>query len=313
MRSPILLLALLWQPGSHAVSMTIGTGGEQGIYYQVIKEFCRLAHKSDPTLQCKPQASSGSIENLRQLQAKEIPYALVQSDWLYQASQGTGPFAKQPQPELRTLFATHAEPFTIVVRADGDITTLEQLKLAPIDMGLKSSGTRQTALALFNVLEAKEQDLDLKSVANLSEALCSKQIDAYGLVMGHPNRIVLETSKRCAIRFMAIEGPTRDQLLQGVKFYQRNQVPARIYPGNLKATPTFAIAATLVTNAATPDEDAYRLTKAMLSQQTSFNEQTYGYANLFHKARNKIGPVLNAPQHPGAARYFEELKAAGKL
>ena len=313
MRIPILLLALLWQPGSHAVSMTIGTGEEQGIYYQVIKEFCRLAHKSDPTLQCKPQASSGSIENLRQLQAKEIPYALVQSDWLYQASQGTGPFARQPQPELRTLFVTHAEPFTIVVRADGDITTLEQLKLAPIDMGLKNSGTRQTALALFSVLGAKEQDLDLKSVANLSEALCSKQIDAYGLVIGHPNRIVLETSKRCAIRFMSVEGAIREQLLQGVKYYQRSQIPARIYPGNLKATPTFAIAATLVTNAITPDKDVYHLTKAMLSQETSFNEQTYGYANLFHKARNKTGPVLSVTQHPGAARYFEELKAAGKL
>lgn len=313
MKLPILLLALLWQPSLHAVSVTIGTGGEQGIYYQVIKEFCRLAHKSDPTVQCKPQASSGSIENLRLLQAGEIPYALVQSDWLYQASQGTGPFARQPQPELRTLFATHAEPFTIVVRADGDITTLEQLKLAPIDMGLKNSGTRQTALALFSVLGAKEQDLDLKSVANLSEALCSRQIDAYGLVMGHPNRIVLETAKRCPIRFMAIEGAIRDQLLQGVKYYQRSQIPPRIYPGNLKATPTFAIAATLVTNAITPDKDVYHLTKAMLSQQTSFNEQTYGYANLFHKARNKTGPVLSVTQHPGAARYFEELKAAGKL
>lgn len=313
MKLPILLLALLWQPSLHAVSVTIGTGGEQGIYYQVIKEFCRLAHKSDPTVQCKPQASSGSIENLRLLQAGEIPYALVQSDWLYQASQGTGPFARQPQPELSTLFATHAEPFTIVVRADGDITTLEQLKLAPIDMGLKNSGTRQTALALFSVLGAKEQDLDLKSVANLSEALCSKQIDAYGLVMGHPNRIVLETSKRCAIRFMSVEGTIREQLLQGVKYYQRSQIPARIYPGNLKATPTFAIAATLVTNAITPDKDVYHLTKAMLSQQTSFNEQTYGYANLFHKARNKTGPVLSVTQHPGAARYFEELKAAGKL
>lgn len=313
MKLPILLLALLWQPSLHAASVTIGTGGEQGIYYQVIKEFCRLAHKSDPTVQCKPQASSGSIENLRLLQAGEIPYALVQSDWLYQASQGTGPFARQPQPELRTLFATHAEPFTIVVRADGDITTLEQLKLAPIDMGLKNSGTRQTALALFSVLGAKEQDLDLKSVANLSEALCSKQIDAYGLVMGHPNRIVLETSKRCAIRFMSVEGAIREQLLQGVKYYQRSQIPPRIYPGNLKATPTFAIAATLVTNAITPDKDVYHLTKAMLSQQTSFNEQTYGYANLFHKARNKTGPVLSVTQHPGAARYFEELKAAGKL
>lgn len=313
MRLPLLLLALLWQPFSQANTVAIGTGGEQGIYYQVIKEFCRLASKSDPDLQCKLQASSGSIENLRMLQAGELPYALVQSDWLYQASHGSGPFTKQPQPELRALFATHAEPFTIVVRADGDITGLEQLKLAPIDMGLKSSGTRQTALALFAILGATEQDLDLKSVANQAEALCSKQIDAYGLVMGHPNRIVLETAKRCAIRFLPIEGEARDKLLQGVKFYQRSQVPARIYPGNLKATPTFAIAATLVTNASTADADVYRLTKAMLSQQTSFNEQTYGYANLFHKARNKIGPVLSVEQHPGAARYFEELKAAGKL
>ncbi|MGY3960884.1 MULTISPECIES: TAXI family TRAP transporter solute-binding subunit [Aeromonas] len=308
-----LLLALLWPLPLLASPLLIATGGEQGIYHQVAKEFCRLANKSDPELRCKLQVTSGTIENLHQLQSGQIPYALVQSDWLYQASRGLGPYASQPQPELRAMFATHAEPFTIVVRADGDITTLTQLKLAPIDIGLKSSGTRQTALALFNLLGAKEQDLDLKSVGNLAEALCSKQIDAYGLVMGHPNRIVLDTTKRCAIRFLPIEGETRDQLLKGVKYYQRSQVPARIYPGNLKATPTFAIAATLVTNAATPEAEVYRLTRAMLSQQTSFNEQTYGYANLFHKARNKTGPVLSIEQHPGAAKYFEELKAAGKL
>ncbi|MFB2926981.1 TAXI family TRAP transporter solute-binding subunit [Aeromonas hydrophila] len=308
-----LLLALLCPLPLLADTMTITTGGEQGIYHQIAKEFCRLANKSDAGLQCKLQATSGSIENLRQLKSGETRYALVQSDWLYQASHGLGPYASQPQPELRAIFATHAEPFTIVVRADGDITSLEQLKLAPIDMGLKSSGTRQTALALFNVLGTKEQDLDLKSVANLAESLCSKQIDAYGLVMGHPNRIVLDTAKRCAVRFLPIEGATRDQLLKGVKYYQRSQVPARIYPGNLKATPTFAIAATLVTTASTPEADVYRLTKAMLAQQTKFNEQTYGYANLFHQARNKTGPVLSIDQHPGAAKYFEELKTAGKL
>ena len=180
MRIPLLLLALLWQPTLHATTMTIGTGGEQGIYYQVIKEFCRLAKKSDPTMPCKLQASSGSIENLRQLKTGEVPYALVQSDWLYQASQGTGPFAAQPQPELRALFATHAEPFTIVVRADGDITTLAQLKLAPIDMGLKHSGTRQTALALFNALvtgagfEAQEVADMLKGLATSSAVIIGK-------------------------------------------------------------------------------------------------------------------------------------------
>lgn len=308
-----MLLPLLWQPGLMAESITIGTGGEQGIYHQITKEFCRLAHEADEQLKCALQGTSGSIENLQRLKSGDSSYAMVQSDWLYQASKGLGPFATQPQPELRALFATHAEPFTIVIRADGDITSLEQLKLVPIDMGLKGSGTRQTALTLFNQLGAQEQDLDLKSMANQSDALCSKQIDAFALVMGHPNRIVLDTAKRCAVRFLPIEGAIRDQLLKGVKYYQRSQVPARIYPGNLKATPTFAIAATLVTNTAMPEESVYRLTKAMLTQQTKFNEQTYGYANMFHRARNKIGPVLSIEQHPGAAKYFEELKAAGKL
>ena len=313
MKKLAILLPLLWQPGLMAETVTIATGGEQGIYHQITKEFCRLAHEADEQLECKLQATSGSIENLKRLKSGETSYAMVQSDWLSQANQGFGPFATQPQPELRALFATHAEPFTIVIRADGDITSLEQLKLAPIDMGLKSSGTRQTALALFNILGAKEQDIDLKSMANLPDALCSKQIDAFALVMGHPNRIVLDTAKRCPVSFLAIEGATRDQLLKGVSYYQRSQVPARIYPGNLKATPTFAIAATLVTNAAMPDTSVYNLTKAMLTQQTKFNEQTYGYANMFHRARNKTGPVLSIEQHPGAAKYFEELKAAGKL
>lgn len=312
MKKLVMLLTLLWQPELMAAP-TIGTGGEQGIYHQITREFCRLAHESDPQQGCTLQATSGSIENLQLLQRGELAYAMVQSDWLYQAHHGTGPFTGQPQPELRALFATHAEPFTIVIRADGDITSLEQLTLAPIDMGLKGSGTRQTALDLFKILGVKEQDLDLKSIGNRPEALCNKQIDAFALVMGHPNRIVLDATKRCAVTFLPIEGAMREGLIKGVSYYQRSQVPARIYPGNPKATPTFAIAATLVTNAAMPEESVYRLTRAMLTRQTKFNEQTYGYANLFHRARHKTGPVLSIAQHPGAARYFEELAATGKL
>ncbi|MGL5295157.1 MAG: TAXI family TRAP transporter solute-binding subunit [Aeromonas sp.] len=307
------LLPLLWQPSLMADAVTIGTGGEQGIYHQIASEYCRLAHVVDAQQQCALQSTSGSVENLQLLKSGAISYAMVQSDWLYQASNGLGLFAKHPQPELRALFATHAEPFTIVIRADGDINSLPQLKTSPIDMGLVRSGTRQTARALFNVLGAKESDLDLKSVANLPKALCSKQIDAFALVMGHPNRIVLEAAKLCAIRFLPIEGATRDQLLKGGRYYQSSQIPARLYPGHLNATPTFAIAATLVTNATTPAPAVYRLTKAMLTRHTTFNEQTYGYANLFHQARHKTGSVLSIQQHPGAAKYFEELYEAGKL
>lgn len=48
------LLALLWPLPLLANPVTLATGGEQGIYHQVAREFCRLANKSDPELQCKP-------------------------------------------------------------------------------------------------------------------------------------------------------------------------------------------------------------------------------------------------------------------
>ncbi len=63
MRIPLLLLALLWQPTLYATTMTIGTGGEQGIYYQVIKEFCRLAKKVTPRCpaNCRPAPGLSKI------------------------------------------------------------------------------------------------------------------------------------------------------------------------------------------------------------------------------------------------------------
>ncbi|WP_273543617.1 TAXI family TRAP transporter solute-binding subunit, partial [Aeromonas veronii] len=85
MKKLAMLLPLLWQPGLMAETVTITTGGEQGIYHQITKEFCRLAHEVDEQLACKLQSSSGSIENLKRLKSGESSYAMVQSDWLYQA------------------------------------------------------------------------------------------------------------------------------------------------------------------------------------------------------------------------------------
>ncbi|WP_339379074.1 TAXI family TRAP transporter solute-binding subunit [Aeromonas veronii] len=89
MKKLAMLLPLLWQPGLMAETVTITTGGEQGIYHQITKEFCRLAHEVDEQLACTLQSSSGSIENLKRLKSGETSYAMVQSDWLYQAANST--------------------------------------------------------------------------------------------------------------------------------------------------------------------------------------------------------------------------------
>ena len=50
----------------------------------------------------------------------------------------------------------------------------------------------------------------------------------------------------------------------------------------------------------------------MLSQQTSFNEQTYGYANLFHKARTNR-PGAECRTASGRGKIFRGVEGGGQV
>ncbi|PJG57810.1 TAXI family TRAP transporter solute-binding subunit [Aeromonas cavernicola] len=286
----------------------LGTGDINGIYYQIGGEFCRLATNSNLNYRCAVVPSSGSIENLSLLENNEINFAIVQSDWVYQAYQGIGPFKEKPMNELRAIFATHAEPFTLVVKANADINSVLDLKNKKIYIGMPNSGTRQTAINLFSKVNLSLNDLKEVNVEYPSEALCKGAIDAFAMVSGHPNKTLVETTKLCDIKFIAIDKAILDKLMMGSPFYQKSQIPPRLYPGNIKPIPTFAVAAILVTSSSTNPDKVYALTKGMLDQQTNFNKQTFAYANLFRLNKHRVGKVIPIEQHPGAKKYFDETK-----
>jgi hypothetical protein len=77
-----------------ATDITIGTASRAGVYFQVGRAMCRLVNynSADHGLRCEPLPTDGSIANLRDLRAGDLDLAIVQSDWQYHATQGTGPF-----------------------------------------------------------------------------------------------------------------------------------------------------------------------------------------------------------------------------
>lgn len=291
----------------------LGSGDINGIYYQIGGELCRLATNSSLNYRCAVVPSSGSIDNLALLEAKQINFAMVQSDWAFQASHGLGFFSGKPNHALRALFATHAEPFTLVVRADSRLHSIEDIKGQKVNFGQVGSGTRQTAITVLNAMKLNIKDVQDVDVAAPGEALCEGDIDVFAIVSGHPNKTLVETAKQCPIRFLPIKGVVLSAILANSPYYQKSQIPPRLYLGNLNPVPTFAVAAILVTLASTSNEQAYAITKGMLNEQTNFNKQTFAYANLFRLNRHRTGKVLPIEQHPGAVRYFDELKQSGKL
>src|SRR5918995_6459008 len=125
--------------------ITVGTGGVTGVYYAVGGAICRLVNKDrkEHGLRCSVESTGGSPYNVNAIREGELDFGMAQSDVQYNALKGEGAFAENgPFPELRAVFSVHPEPFTVLARADANVSTFEDLKGKRVNVGNPGSGTR---------------------------------------------------------------------------------------------------------------------------------------------------------------------------
>jgi TRAP transporter TAXI family solute receptor len=127
--------------------VTIGTGGQTGVYYQVGGAICRLVNRGtkDHDIKCT-HTTGGSVSNINGIRAGDLDLGVAQSDWQFHAYNGTAPdkFPDGKFEGLRAVFSVHPEPFTVVARADSGINTFEDLKGKRVNVGNPGSGARAT-------------------------------------------------------------------------------------------------------------------------------------------------------------------------
>ena len=125
--------------------ISIGTGGVTGVYYPTGGAICRLVNKKrkEHGIRCSAESTGGSVYNINTIRAGELEFGVAQSDWQYHAYHGTSKFEKAgPFKKLRSMFPVHAEPFTLIVRADSGITGFADLKGKRVNIGNPGSGQR---------------------------------------------------------------------------------------------------------------------------------------------------------------------------
>ncbi|MEP3266018.1 MAG: TAXI family TRAP transporter solute-binding subunit, partial [Hyphomicrobiales bacterium] len=127
--------------------VTIGTGGQTGVYYQVGGAICRLVNRGtkDHDIKCT-HTTGGSVANINGIRAGDLDLGVAQSDWQFHAYNGTAPdkFPDGKFEELRAVFSVHPEPFTVVARADSGIEKFEDLVGKRVNIGNPGSGARAT-------------------------------------------------------------------------------------------------------------------------------------------------------------------------
>jgi TRAP transporter TAXI family solute receptor len=290
----------------------IGTGGVTAVYYPTGGAICRVVNQASANIRCLVQSTGGSIDNIERIRNGELQFGFAQSDWQYHAFHGTDRFAELGAFEdLRAVFSLHAEPFTIVARADAHITHLDDLKGKRVNIGNPGSGQRAT---MDVVMAAKGWSLaDFAEVRELtsveqSEALCADQVDAIVMTVGHPSASIQKATTGCDGVLVEVGGAEIDRLVEQHPYYRHATIPAGLY-NNEADVPTFGVAATVVSSTQVPEDVVHNVVAAVIDHFEEFKELHPALNHL--KADEMPREGISIPLHAGAERYYREAGLLG--
>ena len=290
--------------------VTIGTGGQTGVYYVVGGSICKLVNRGtkDHNIKCT-HTTGGSVKNINGIRAGDLDMGVAQSDWQYHGFHGTAPkqFPDGAFEDLRAVFSVHPEPFTVVARADSGIEKFEDLVGKRVNVGNPGSGARGTMEVVMEKMGWSMGDFKLAAELKSSEqsqALCDNKIDAMVFTVGHPSGTIKEATTSCESKLIPVVGAEIDSLAADNTYYAQTVIPGGMYTGTDTDTPTFGVGATFVTSATVDDDTIYTIVKAVFDNFKRFKRLHPAFANLTEA--DMISKNISAPLHPGAVRYYKE-------
>jgi len=290
--------------------VTIGTGGVTGVYYPTGGSICRLVNKGrkEHGIRCSVESTAGSTYNLTTIATGELDMGVAQSDWQYHAYHGTSKFEKQgPNKDLRAVFSVHAEPFTIIARADSGIKHFKDLKGKRVNIGNPGSGQRGTMEVVMKAYGWTKKTFKLASElksAEQAKALCDNKIDAIAFTIGHPSGSIKEPTTTCDAVLVPVTGKVIDKLVKENDYYRTATIPGGMYRGTPNDVQTFGVGATFVTSAKVPERVIYNVVKAVFENFGEFQKLHPCFKVL--KKEEMIKDGLSAPLHKGAVKYYKE-------
>jgi len=289
--------------------ITIGTGGQTGVYYVVGQSICRLVNRgtAEHNIKCTAPSTGGSIDNINAIKNGDRQMGVAQSDWQFHAYNGSSQFEGDKFDKLRAVFSVHGEPFTVVARADAGVKNFDDLKGKRVNIGNPGSGQRATMDVVMNAKGWTLDDFALASELKAAEqagALGDNKIDAMIYTVGHPAGAIQEATTTTDATLVNVDGDAIAKLVEDNPYYAWATIPGGIYKGNDEDTTTFGVKATFVSSSDVPEEVIYQVVKAVFDNFDRFKKLHPAFENLTEEQMIKDG--LSAPLHDGAAKYYKE-------
>lgn len=285
--------------------LRFGVAGEGGIYREFGERFAALENETDNG-QVELKATAGSAANLRLLTGEYLQLAIAQADLVQDAYDQTGIFADEEDRGFGAVAALYTETCQVVVRADSDIRSIEDLHGRTVSIGAEESGSEQNALQILSAYGLNDKMVSMVNL-NYEDAaaqLKAGRVDAIFMTVGAPSPVLTALAGECGIRLLKVDGAAAQRLMSAYSAYNTVTLPAGTYPGQTEEVQTVGVKAVLLASNALPAKQVQQLTQLLFSSREGLEEQLGIPLDPEENAVEGVG----IPFHAGAAAYY---KAAG--
>ena len=301
-----LLLCLSVQ--SFAQNISVGTGGTGGVYYPMGGGLASILSKYVSGMSATAEVTGGSVDNLNLIGTGKPYVGFTMADAAFDAIQGTGKFTNR-KTEIRNLLVLYPNRMHVVTVESTGIKTIKDIKGKRISTGSPGSATEVMALRVLEAAgleKGRDYQNERLSVAESVNAIKDRKIDAFFWVGGLPTAGVTDLANSPGNKIVMIDNDAEVAAMNKNygNLYYTDVIPKSMYSGMQKDNKVSAVANMLVVNATMPDDQAYKIVKAIFDHQKELVATHTEYSNVNLASQKLVNSSV--PFHPGAIKYLKE-------
>ncbi|MFN4998576.1 MAG: TAXI family TRAP transporter solute-binding subunit [Betaproteobacteria bacterium] len=310
MRLPKLLAALALAASSSvfAQNISIATGGTGGVYYPMGGGLAAVLSKHVAGMQATAEVTGGSVDNLNLIASGKPYVGFSMVDAALDAARGVDKFTGR-KVDLRTLLVLYPNRMHVVTVESTGIKTMRDLKGKRVATGSPGSATEVMALRLIEAAGLdpnKDMTRERLSVAESVNAIKDKKVDAFFWVGGLPTAAVTDLASTPGTKIRMIDHAEAVAAMNKKygDLYYADTIPRATYSGMDADNKIASVANILVVNAKMPDDQAYKIVKAVFDHQKDLIAVHKEYASVTVPNQKQASTPI--PFHPGAVKFIRE-------
>lgn len=310
MRFPKIFAALAMTVTSTAFAqnISVATGGTGGVYYPMGGGLAAVLSKHVPGMQATAEVTGGSVDNLNLIGSGKPYVGFSMVDAALDASRGEGKFSGR-KVDMRTLLVLYPNRMHVVSVDGTGVKTMADLKGKRVATGSPGSATEVMALRLIEASGLdpnKDMTRERLGVAESVNALKDKKIQAFFWVGGLPTAAVTDLASTPGVKIQMIDhsGAVAAMNKKYGNLYYADTIPKSVYAGMAADNKIASVANVLLVNAKMPDDQAYKIVKAVFDHHKELVAVHKEYENVTIANQKQVSSPI--PFHPGAVKYIRE-------